>query len=351
MPAGVARGLVGLVGAAVARRGPPAEPRRAAQAGGVASVARAATSMAGSGRHGSGGGANAGLGARCRLPAALVRDMRRASGGASLIRRAAPTEPLSAAGAAQLLPGVPAAIHCPSAARRLPVRRRAPAPAARPLGARGVLLGRTSAAAAAVAARLRAARPHALGSALFGGSQLGRSLLGRRTLLGRALFGGGALLGGGAFLGGTVLGCPLLGRPRERSSGVGSASDGLRCAPPNSGCRRPFMFGRMGFRRDVDDRVFFGPSVGAVVGVDPAAGHPAGTRQARARSRSQADDSGRRRRGISRLARSAASSARSAATSSAAWARISVDSSRRSCVSTVSSYSRRAEISRSSCRS
>ena len=37
------------------------------------------------------------------------------------------------------------------------------------------------------------------------------------------------------------------------------------------------MFGLMGFGRDVDDRIFFRSHVGTVVGVDSAAGHPAGT--------------------------------------------------------------------------
>ncbi|SHX64173.1 Uncharacterised protein [Mycobacteroides abscessus subsp. abscessus] len=54
---------------------------------------------------------------------------------------------------------------------------------------------------------------------------------------------------------------------------------------------------------------------------------------------------------ISRLVRNAASSARNVAISSAACASISPASCWRNRLSTVSSYSRRAEISRSSCRS
>ena len=100
------------------------------------------------------------------------------------------------------------------------------------------------------------------GGPLFGSPKLSRTLLRCGALLSRTLLGGGALFGSGAFLGRMVLSRPLLRRPQDTLLGsrFGLRRPAMRAAEQR--CGHPFMFRRMGFGRDVDDRVFLGPRLG-----------------------------------------------------------------------------------------
>src|SRR5262249_26539313 len=87
------------------------------------------------------------------------------------------------------------------------------------------------------------------------------------------------LLGGGSFLRRTVLGCPLLRRPSEALLGSRLRLRRSAMRATEERCRRPFMFGRMRFGRNIDDRVLLRPKVWPLVGVDPAAGNTAPARR------------------------------------------------------------------------
>ncbi len=248
-----------------------------------------------------------------------------AGSGARRLPTYSPEDPFSALAGDQLLPGIPAGIHSPSAGAGCQLAASAACLAASSSAARcavGALLGDGAVFGRTLLCRSLFLRRALLGGAqfgcpaflgcpflcgtllgrtpllcspldrrtlfccpLFGGTLLcfplfGRTLLGRGSLFGGSLFGCGTLFRGGTFLGGAVFCRPQLGRPREPflSGRLGLRLSAMGTAEQRR--RRPFMFWRMRFGGDVDDRVLFGPQRRILVRVEPAAGDTAGPRRA-----------------------------------------------------------------------